>query len=517
MARDRDIKKSNFVEVLSAISSDRFDFTRGQQNLKISLENLLASMGVSGALTSVGEVTSIPVLNVVGGVNYIRSILAGAGILVSVSPQNGIQLDHNFTVDKTGVPIMLNEGAASPTFRSIEAGSGISVAANGNKVQISYSATPVSTKTVNVYELADLPAPVAGVITLADDTEYRFLNDVSSINRYILGNNTVISGADEVLIILEYTGAGNMLTAVDKEFTLRNIHFQCSAGTLFDISSTTGLHCFQMMHAKASVNNVGTIDNMRRFYLHGCEFTVTTQGFVFAGNFEVLLIDMVCLNIASGTGNGITLGTATFDYLTISNFLADINTSGYLLSGLANSGNINAAGLGTVLNSINFGTATASDNISPFDNRWESQLNAKLLNSFDLCLVSHAGATIAISAAATPVIIGATWTSEDLHRFTATAGGRFTYTGKGTHVSINASISATIVTATDDVSFYIYKNGVQIANSRITRAFSAGSLGNVVLVWDLILATNDYLELWVANDDTTVDVIIDNIILSVRS
>lgn len=228
-------------------------------------------------------------------------------------------------------------------------------------------------------------------------------------------------------------------------------------------------------------------------------------------------MDTISLTIPSGTGNGFTLGTATFDSVTLDKFLFNISTSGYLISGLANSGNINAGGLGVINNTKSFGTATFSDNITSYDDRWEAQLNSDIINSFDLCLATHAGATIAIAAAATPVIIGATWTQQDGHRFTTTAGGRFTYTGKGTHVSVTASISADIAVASDNVSFFLYKNGVQIANSRAQRYFTAGSIGNLVLVWDIELSTSDYLELWVQNDDTNVDVNIARIVMRIRS
>ena len=131
-------------------------------------------------------------------------------------------------------------------------------------------------------------------------------------------------------------------------------------------------------------------------------------------------MDLVGLNMPSGTGNGITLGTAVFTYFLITQTLTDVSTSGYSISGLANSGNIDPDGLGVITVSRNFGTATVSDNIFPTDDRWTFQLNAHVPNSYDTVLATHGGATIPIATALTPVLIGATWTNQKLSRFTGT-------------------------------------------------------------------------------------------------
>lgn len=517
MAIPKDIKKSKFVEVLSAEQNDRFDFTRGAQNLAINFTNLAASLGVSGTLASLGEITAIPVLKQIAGINYIRSILAGSGIAVDVSAQDGIEISHNFTVDGGGVAVMINEGSSSPVFRSFVGGTGINVSGSGNTIQIATSGVAVSTKTVIVYSIDDFPVPVAGVITLLDDTEYQLQNDISTANRFIFGDGTVLSGSDGALITLEYTGTGAMLTAADKDIKITDLILTCSSGTLFNVTSSTGLHIFRHYNGSVNCQDVGLLDNLFICYFFNLIFNISGDGFTFTNNTTVFLMDTISINIPSGTGNGFTLGTATFSSFTLDKVLFNISTSGYEISGLAGSGNINAGGLGVINNTKSFGTSTFSDNISPYDDRWEAQLNSNIINSFDLMLATHGGATIVIATAATPVIVGATWTTEDAHRFTGTAGGRWTYVGKGTHVSVTASISADIATATDNVSFFLYLNGGQIANSQVTRSFSAGSIGNVVMIWDVELATNDYLELWVQNDDTNVNVNIDTIKMRIRS
>jgi len=519
MSRTKDVRKSDFNAKSAALTGDYFDFVRSGQNFRISFDNLLTSLGVSGALAPVGDVTAIATLLQSGGVNYIRGILGGSGILASLTVGGAIKIGHNFDINKTGAPIMANETADQPTLRSLVGGTGITVAASGDIIQISESGTPGSTKTVYVYEESDFPAAITGIITLADNTEYLLVNDVSTASRFILGVNTVVAGSDGSLITLTYTGALTMFTGIDKSVKFRDIALTCASGTLFDISSTTGAHIFRYVNGGVTCNNVGTFTHLNILYMYNVLFyEITTQGFLFSGDFNVALFDTLALIIPAGTGDGFNLQTATFDTFSINKILFTVDTTGNCLTGAAASANINAGGLGTVFNCQQNGSADfLNGNITSFDNLWEMHENSDVPNSIDLAFVTHAAATITIAASGTPVIVGATWVAEDVHRFTATAGGRFTYVGKGAHLSFTASISADITVGTDDITFFLYKNGVQIANSAVTREFTSGDIGNLSMLWEDLAETDDYYELWVQNDDTAVDVEIDKIILRIRS
>lgn len=513
----KDIKKSGFVEVPSNEPSDSFDFIRSNQNLRISFTNLAASLGTSGLIETLGEITGIPVLNKSGGVNYIRNILAGAGILASISPQNGISLEHNFTVDKTGVPIMIDEGSASPTIRSIRAGTGITVGGSGGEIQISTSGVVASTKTIQVFTESDFPTPIGGVITLDDDTEYFLQNDITTANRFVLGESCVLKGADAVVITLTYTGSGTMLTAADKNFKIQDLHIVANTGTLFNVSSTTTTHIFRAYNLTISCYNMGNFQSMLITYMFNAVITILNNGFTFTGSHRVGLFSTISIVQIAGSSDTFDLGSATFDSFTIDKALFTVNSSGYVLDGLASSANINANGLGSVFNCQQLGSATfLSPSMSPYDDRWEMLNNPDIINSLDLVLATRAAGAVGITLINTPILIGATWTTIDAHRFSGTTGGRWTYNGKGTHVSITASISGAAASVTDTYTFYLYKNGVQIPLSGVSRLFST-SIGNITLIWDLQIANADYLELWVENITGTRDFIVDHISMRIRS
>lgn len=515
-ARRRDVKKSEFVAVTDSQSTDSFDFVRNGQNLRMTQEDLILALGVSGPLQSIGDPAGIPVLSVSGGVNYIRNIIGGPGIMTSIGPQNGVKIQQNYNIDKVGIPVMINEGSDQPTFRSISGTGGIAVAAAGDQISISAGA-PAATKTINIYELADFPTPVGNAITLADDTEYKILNDISSANYYVMGEKTVLSSIDESLIALEYTGTGNMIVAADKSCSINCIRLECPNGSLYDISSTTGLHTFRHYNGQVNCDIMGTMDNLRIVDIVNVSYGCATAGILYSGTFQACTLVRVGVYIPSGTGTAVDLGTAVFTVFQLFQGFGEINGTGYAVSGLANSGNIAIGGLGSIQNSKQFGTAGSLNNIGPYDDRWEMAFNEGIPDSLDSLLVTHGGTTLTITTPGVPVMIGATWLAHEEYRFTSTVGGLFTYNGKGSNVEINVSISADIATGIDNLSFYIGHNGSYVANSQVTREFNAGDVGNVTLVWALNLTQNDTVSFWAANDDTTVSIIIVNAVARVRS
>jgi len=134
--RARGIKKSRFPAQTSIPAGATFDFVINGTNIKITKEDLLAALGVTGTIVQQGAVTGTPVLNTQGSVNNIRNLENGFGVKASLSPENGITLDHNFTIDSTGLPIMLNKATTTPDFISLVAKLGITLTAVNNTIEI---------------------------------------------------------------------------------------------------------------------------------------------------------------------------------------------------------------------------------------------------------------------------------------------------------------------------------------------------------------------------------------------
>jgi len=131
------VKQSDFTAQTSILAGSYLGFFANGYNYKISYDNFLSGLGVTGTIAQDGAVTGTPVLDIQGVDNFIRNIEDGAGIVTNVSPDNGIQIAHNFTVNATGEPLMQSISAASPTFVSLVGGLGIAVATSGQTIEIS--------------------------------------------------------------------------------------------------------------------------------------------------------------------------------------------------------------------------------------------------------------------------------------------------------------------------------------------------------------------------------------------
>ena len=130
-------KKSQFVAKTTVDAGSYMDYFVNGTNYKISYDNFVTGLGVTGSIVTTGSGTGTPVLEIDGAVNKIRNLENGSGVITSVSATNGVKLDHNFTADNTGSPVLLNTTADSPTIASISAGSGIQVTAVSNAIEIS--------------------------------------------------------------------------------------------------------------------------------------------------------------------------------------------------------------------------------------------------------------------------------------------------------------------------------------------------------------------------------------------
>ena len=130
-------RKSDFVAQDTVPANSFMDYFVDNTNYRISYTNLVSGLGVTGTIVTTGSGTATPVLEKDGTINKIRNIENGSGIAASISATDGVEIKHNFTVDATGSPLMLNTTATSPTFVSLFAGSGISLTATGNIIAIS--------------------------------------------------------------------------------------------------------------------------------------------------------------------------------------------------------------------------------------------------------------------------------------------------------------------------------------------------------------------------------------------
>lgn len=172
------VKQSDFTAQTSILPGSYLGFFANGYNYKITYDNFLSGLGVTGSIAQDGAVTGTPVLDIQGTVNLIRNLEDGAGIVTNVSAENGITIAHNFTVDTTGEPLMQDIADPSPTFVSLVAGAGINLTTSGTTIEIESEEATKATRgqvsmqgngTATTIAGTSTPALVAGTWTVYGD------------------------------------------------------------------------------------------------------------------------------------------------------------------------------------------------------------------------------------------------------------------------------------------------------------------------------------------------------------
>lgn len=138
MIRSQGRKKSLFPADTGIPSGATFDFVSGGANYKITAENLIPALGLTGKLLQDGALTAVPVLDKQGVHSFIRNleVSANSGLSASVSAENGITLSLNAQVASgTGIAVL----DSTNKIRNIKAGTGIGVALSTDDIIITYT------------------------------------------------------------------------------------------------------------------------------------------------------------------------------------------------------------------------------------------------------------------------------------------------------------------------------------------------------------------------------------------
>jgi len=507
-------KISNFLAATSVPSGAYFTYISSGTNYKILDSNFYSSLGVTGTITQSGSPTGTPVLNKSGSVNNIRTLEDGSGVKTSVSPENGIIIEHDFLEDTAGVTLVTDLTAKQPKFRSLVAGAGVNISASNGEIQVSLSAIPASTKTVIVNSISDFPSASGGIITLADNTEYAIRNDISTTNRFIVGNDTVIGGSDAAVVALTYTGSGVMFTSSNSTWKAKDIAINCTAGTFVSFSGSSA-EIFQLGRCVINAATLGTISGFRGIHFDDTQMVATTNGFAFSGSNGVGLFEANLSTMSAGFLYD--LGAATFDALSFTDAFVTLNGSSGFLAGAAGSANITAGNLGVVQDCRFFGTGSPLTTITADDVRWVFSSNDAIVDTHKDCLMYQSSNTTSTSivTAGVPVKLGGAWTNHHSSHFTTDATGKMTYTGtRDKHIDVSMSFTGEPVSGSNkNIGYFFAKNGVAILPSKALANISSGDPKRVTVIWKEDLTEGDYVEAFVENNTDTIDVLVTDAVM----
>ena len=518
------VKKSNFTALDNIPDDATLDFVSNGSNFKITKADFITALGVTGTLSQLGDPLGTPILNIAGTDNQIRNLEAGAGIGVSVSPNLGAEIKHNFQAGTAGQAVLTDITLASPVIRNIVGITGVSVAVSSDGKNLEVGGTTVGLANRVVVSTA---SDLAGLL---DSTKEYFLDGIIDMGTQsievpqgglsLTGYNFDVSkltssAAGYTMFTSPVGGSGNI---IGKDYA---VEVTGAGSQVYNVTSDTGNEAFEF--SRINFNNcssLGTITNYRqglevgtgRF---GGKPELTLAG-VWAGGY---FIDTSI--VRSLTDGAYTLFKAGAGFSMASRFRSNQNidlpaSASFLDFSASNFANPSTLQLvGCIL--TRDGAADPEDaNITPniaasaLSSAWAG--NQGLTNTFvggNADITNEVTTTISIIN--TFVDLAGTVTTSDLEHFDSPANGQLRHLGgspKEFKVSGQFVLESTANNVVE-IKVVIFRSATTSFEdgrtvSRVIDSLSGGrDVGYFVVFDNITLNENDYVKFQVANTSGT--------------
>jgi len=373
---------------------------------------------------------------------------------------------------------------------------------------------------ISINEESDFPVQDATTITLEASKCYLLLSGFTTAKNFTVENGACFTAGNLFGPVLTYSGTGNMFNGT-ASFQITSITVSCPNAQAFSwIAASAGVGIFLGINISvASCTKFGTFNNLQAVDISGSNSPDADDGMSFIGaNILVASIRQVALISTSVTFKGLDYGTAVIPNIEALNLIFIGPSGSFGLSGLVDSGNVTVGSLAMISNSSFSGGMTDLENITVDDVRWQFRDNSPTRDTEANALVFLLNNTTetVISVVNTPVLIAGTFTVQKESIFDGNAAGRVTYKGEK---PITAKIFTTMTATTasggaKDVTFFVTKNGTVVTDSGISNNVKLNIKGNSTMVWQEDLVKDDFIEIFVENNDDTVNVTVEDMNLS---
>lgn len=373
---------------------------------------------------------------------------------------------------------------------------------------------PKRNNSVLVKSASDLPAPVAGVITLVAGVEYE-INGTIVLTDKINLNGCTIKGDDSANDKLVYTGVAEMFTG-NKTGNIRYLSLTAASGSVFNIDAGGTLQNMIIQNCYfLGCNSIGTIENVGgTVFMATIAYFYNTNGIILENDHNVVINNSLW---DESNHNVYETFIGTFSVIQIlggDRLVTAANTATALdVSGITSL----EAGSVKVVMFVGDGTYVNGS----FTNPWEVEATGINTEKDEVAggnmYITTAVQTV-ISSTGVPVKVLGTTTAASLFRMTSPSNNRLTYTGSKTRsFQVICSLTAIQPSTNKYFSFYIAKNGVILPESRQeVKLVNSTDQGPVTLSCRVSLAPNDYIEVWVENETSNTNLTVQTMNLSIQ-
>lgn len=388
-----------------------------------------------------------------------------------------------------------------------------------------YSNWLESAKIKFVDKLEDFPTPVSGVITLENNLTYFITTTVDLLgNRLVGGQNTTIIGGSSENCILKSTGlsASTALLSSAWSIPMRNITLTHDTALNLDATGNANQAIDWFGVNFTGCATVGLVKSYSNFIMTDCAL-LSSANMTFDGTMATVGFDQ-CL--FSGIAGQTTLNFPST--LTITRRIRVIYSS-FVAFGGATAIYVDPAVTFTggaesyILITVNFsGGATYTGGLTYLSNFALFQNCKGITNTASIGLMSFSNNATENPIATQAVFekIEGTTTASSVNQKFSHTNNRLTYTGGITkEFIVTAAVSANSVTTNAAViTVRIAKNGVTIADSEAQATTSQSGRNETFYCQTIVqLTTNDYIEMFIANNTTANNLLATELNLIVRA
>jgi len=357
---------------------------------------------------------------------------------------------------------------------------------------------------VFVNSLQDLPTPTTGVITLVAGVNYFFCTTVDLLgNRLQCGANTTILGGSSENCRIKSSGLSSSIALISSEWSLPINNVTIEHDLALDLDATGNANQAIDWNGVNFTDcaTIGVIKNYSNVIVNGGAF-LNSQGLTLDGSIGTIAFDN-CLFDCETAGTVLILpSTLTITRrfrVTYSSFVVESGETGINVSTSATIPNSSY-----ILDNVNFsGGGTYTTGVLYSDNKASFNDCKGITNSGSIAqyyMTSNATATTVSVINTYYKIAGVTLSGTYVEKFTLT-DNKALYVGALSGLyKVSAMVSLTSGN-TNVISARIAKNGTTSEQSTSKTTTSGTGKSENVGCFDIVsLSTNDYIEIFVAND-----------------
>lgn len=362
--------------------------------------------------------------------------------------------------------------------------------------------SPAATNLVNVYSMADLPAPVGTAITLDATKMYVFSGMINISPNYLNLNGAGLRGTDPGKDGVMSTVSGGVLRSTGVSVFIENLAVIPASGSTkaYDFADATGTK-YCNLFSGCSVVEIGipslgvgqisgfqAITTVKNYWNCGDGLKVTGNVGKFASAYNFII------GINGGAGIEFLSGLTINDIDLSNNYFIYAGQTGVKVNAGA------SIDRGRMTTNMFRGVGTYINGFDSYTPEWEMRQNTYIPNSraFGFTYMNNNATATSLPVAGTFYKIAGTTTVINAKRFAA-ADNQLTYTGKdaitGKVIVVMGAKSPTI---NGDFTIAIAKNGVIIPTPTGSMSPSVNNQSfQISFITEVDLVTGDYIEVFI--------------------